>query len=394
MRAVSADLRWSCLPGYPCNGINLVGTGGALVKAMLIHGTTNMAAWDRMNLEDGSSLFTQLGQAPDMSQGFGRVTLDTVLLPAATSPGSGGQGLWASADEVVTSGNSVEYSFHIISSAFPLKVTVVWYDPPTSVAASQQLVHDLDVKITDESLGITYYANGGSEGNLDELNPVEKVIVSTPQTTNGTYTVEVSASTLTESDSQNFAIVISGAGYYIDGSTSWELLNIPPTPQPTISHRPSISPSLSPTPLPTQSIHPSLAPSKTPTIAPSIEATRTPPSGSSNSDHKETMFIAAAICSVAGFLLIIGSIALCISRSSARRQQHKANVFNEQDAIGDNVKVMIKVPEGVAPGDTIQAAHPDYPSGVNVVVPPGIRPGHFIEVKPEAANNSVAIEMT
>ena len=79
---------------------------------------------------------------------------------------------------------------------------------------------------------------------------------------------------------------------------------------------------------------------------------------------------------------------------SARRQQHKANVFNEQDAIGDNVKVMIKVPEGVAPGDTIQAAHPDYPSGVNVVIPPGIRPGHFIEVKPEAANNSVAIEMT
>ena len=48
LKAVGEDLGWNnvCLPGYPCNtGYSLTCSGGALVKAMLIHGTVAMSKW-------------------------------------------------------------------------------------------------------------------------------------------------------------------------------------------------------------------------------------------------------------------------------------------------------------------------------------------------------------
>ena len=41
----------------------------------------------------------------------------------------------------------VTYIFEVVSSSRPLKATLVWMDPPNSVSANKQLLHDLDLTV-------------------------------------------------------------------------------------------------------------------------------------------------------------------------------------------------------------------------------------------------------
>jgi hypothetical protein len=228
MQAVASDLNWQHLPGYPSGGMSggtsgmaLTGAAsGALIKAMLIHSTVKMTTWDT-----GTAATPQrvtLGNPPDFHQGFGRLDLSQVLLTEASTPAKDGASLWVTDSGSLLSGKSISYTLHLVSAAQPLKATLAWYDPANSVSASKQLLHDLDLTITDESTGHVYYSNGKTASTQDELNTVEKVSIETPPSVDSDYTVTVSASVM--SSTQSFALVITGAGYIMQETYTWTRL--------------------------------------------------------------------------------------------------------------------------------------------------------------------------
>lgn len=64
------------------------------------------------------------------------------------------------------------YKFCVTSSGGPMKVTLVWHDPPAALSSGTQLVNDLDLTVHANSLnGHGLYGNGVK----DRLNNVEQV---------------------------------------------------------------------------------------------------------------------------------------------------------------------------------------------------------------------------
>ncbi|MHB2149696.1 S8 family serine peptidase [Calditrichota bacterium LG25] len=122
----------------------------------------------------------------------------------------------------------------------PLKVTIVWTDPPgTPVAASldptdPMLVNDLDLRLTHN--GVTYYpwkldvsnpgaaATNNSENNIDN---VEQVYIENPEA--GSYTITVDHDGTLTNGSQAFSIIISGIDEYTSVPQSCSADLISPT---------------------------------------------------------------------------------------------------------------------------------------------------------------------
>ena len=110
----------------------------------------------------------------------------------------------------LVSGEEKNYSWVTLDPSLDFVLTLVWTDPPSSLAASKQLLHDLNLKVVND--GTVYYPNGLS--TFDEKNNVEKITVTNP----GNLTVVLTAGTLTESDRQPFALVAIGAGVMLHES--------------------------------------------------------------------------------------------------------------------------------------------------------------------------------
>ena len=118
----------------------------------------------------------------------------------------------------------------------PLRVTLVWTDPPGNPAAGIKLVNDLDLIVTNLDTGDVYYGNdlpGGSTfndpwdtntpPNIDSVNNVENIYLPPTLDTNYTITVRahainVNAVTAHPNDTvQDYALVISsGDGQVVD----------------------------------------------------------------------------------------------------------------------------------------------------------------------------------
>ena len=103
----------------------------------------------------------------------------------------------------------------------PLRVTVVWTDPPgTPVSASldpttAMLVNDLDLRITKDAS--TYYpwkldrsnpANAATNSAENDIDNVEQVYIASPS--NASYTIVVDHDGSLTGDSQDFSIIVSG----------------------------------------------------------------------------------------------------------------------------------------------------------------------------------------
>ncbi len=131
----------------------------AMVKAMLIGGATPLTAPDT-------------GQAPNGDQGFGLARL----------AGASTKGRWFSDDEQVftQSGQSFTRTFNVTDPAQPVRVTLVWTDPPGPLIGAS-LVNDLDLEVTGD--GVVYRGNhfsGGVSvpgGAPDTVDNVESVVV-------------------------------------------------------------------------------------------------------------------------------------------------------------------------------------------------------------------------
>jgi len=94
-------------------------------------------------------------------------------------------------------------------AAGPLKVVLVWTDPPSTSLAEVNLVNDLDLVVEGpgEVFRGNHFAEGVSQpgGSADRLNNVE--VVWLPQAAPGEWTVEVQPHAIHEGG-QGFALVV------------------------------------------------------------------------------------------------------------------------------------------------------------------------------------------
>ncbi len=144
-----------------------------------------------------------LGSPPDGAQGFGRVTIDQGININGTV------GIFFR-EESVTEGGTMVYEITILPTADTsrdLSVTLVWTDPVSPAQAAQPVLHNLDLRVVDNSTGIVYYPNGLNEA--DHVNNVEKIVIN-PTTSNTTYILYVVGTVVSETEYQRFAVVANG----------------------------------------------------------------------------------------------------------------------------------------------------------------------------------------
>lgn len=99
-----------------------------------------------------------------------------------------------------------------IASSFPLRVTLVWTDPPGNPNVATKLVNDLDLIVTNTDSGMVFYGNNFPNGSdytdgilppqdpgalfippFDAVNNVENVFIASPGDLGTNYTITVRA---------------------------------------------------------------------------------------------------------------------------------------------------------------------------------------------------------
>jgi hypothetical protein len=181
---------------YPSGAANPADSllpSAALLKAVLINGA------DR-----SMSGYT----VPDNNVGWGRIDLDSVFYFAGDTKEL------AVVDNMtgVSTGQYVEYTYNVVSSAVPLRATLVWSDYPGAGGAGIKLVNNLDLTVTDPGSNQykgNVYSGGQSTtgGNYDTLNVEECVRIDVPQT--GNWTIRITGCNVPYGP-QSFALVVTG----------------------------------------------------------------------------------------------------------------------------------------------------------------------------------------
>ncbi len=170
----------------------------ALVKASLIASAVDLTT---LGCGDHQPI-------PSRDQGWGLVQLDRVLY----FPGAGFRLFVDDHREgFVTSDDApVKYRLRVRARG-PLKVVLVWTDPPSNSAAAINLVNDLDLVIDGpEGRYVGNQFAGGSSvlgGEPDRVNNVE--VVWLPDATPGAWTFAVEPHRIAEAG-QDFALVVTG----------------------------------------------------------------------------------------------------------------------------------------------------------------------------------------
>jgi len=206
----------------------------ALMKALLINGARPLAT---------PGAFSP--HMPTNASGWGLINLTNSLPPALSNAFAGVAAPMHVFDQdpanALATGQRHTRFLSLSSPATnaPLRITLVWTDPPGNPAASLKLVNDLDLIVTNLDTGEVYLGNdippGGSVNqawnpaqppNADVVNNVENVYL--PPQVGASYSVTVSAravnvnavSARTNGVVQDYALVIaSGDGAEADALT-------------------------------------------------------------------------------------------------------------------------------------------------------------------------------
>eukprot|EP01080_Neovahlkampfia_damariscottae_P011694 gene11694-4928_t len=213
--AAAALIRQYYVDGYYPTGEKVPGNGfnpsAALVKATIIHSAKlldgyifllSKRLWWHLRYQNGQRF--QL--ASPLMQGYGRIELNNVLAKDS------GMIIYNTRDREVSSGDIHSYCVGVVDSKKPLKITLVWTDPPASVAARHHLVNDLDLIVITSTKNI-YYGNGvksrigTAKGSPDYINNVEEFTYENPP--QGKYTIVVRGNSVPKGP-QPYAIVVSG----------------------------------------------------------------------------------------------------------------------------------------------------------------------------------------
>ncbi|MCB9867284.1 MAG: S8 family serine peptidase [Phycisphaerales bacterium] len=204
--AAAALVRQYFVDGFYPNGArgsgpSLVPTG-ALLRAALINSATDMA------LEPGY---------PSNVEGWGVLGLHRTLYLADRAPGAAGHRRLVVRDVPnaagLATGETLRLHVGVWDEAEPLRITLVFTDPPGAVGAADPVVNDLDLIVTAPD-GSTYYGNVFSSGVsvaggfADNRNTVEQVLIAAPLA--GAYTVDVFAREVNSPADQGCAVVITG----------------------------------------------------------------------------------------------------------------------------------------------------------------------------------------
>ncbi|MDX1523833.1 MAG: S8 family serine peptidase, partial [Anaerolineae bacterium] len=154
----------------------------AAVKATLLNTTQSIAPGQYGTGQTQEIPFDR----PNNVSGWGRADLGFITAPAPFT-------LWLDDRTAgLTTGQMIEYTgtftrpLEVVDSSQPLRVMLVWTDPPASLSAKAQLVNDLDLVVIGPA-GTRYYGNGQPQG--DHTNNVEGVIVNNPPP--GSYRLQV-----------------------------------------------------------------------------------------------------------------------------------------------------------------------------------------------------------
>lgn len=188
----------------------------ALLKALLVNGAEDLAGGP-----DGRG--GTLAPIPNNDQGWGRVSLTNIVADAPLSD-RGPKLLFDQERAFRQPGEEHLYVVRPADTSRPLRITLVWTDPPGAVNASPALVNDLDLELVETDTSRVYMGNvfsGGfsqPSGNFDDLNNVECVYIRQPVNT-GVYEIHVIAQTLAASALppftgpafQDYALVIDNA---------------------------------------------------------------------------------------------------------------------------------------------------------------------------------------
>lgn len=201
--AASAMIRQYYVDGYypsgAANPADSFAPSGALVKATLVNGTINM---------------TGIAGYPSNLEGWGLVRLDNALYfqddPHALQ-------VWdtRNSNGLITGGSRTQ-TVNVTSSDSPLRVTLVWSDPPAAAGASNPAVNNLDLRVVSPGGTQTFLGNvfaGGvsvTGGVADTLNNVEQVVVNTPAL--GAWTIIVDATAVNVGNPGQGSAVVATAG--------------------------------------------------------------------------------------------------------------------------------------------------------------------------------------
>lgn len=157
---------------------------GALIKATLVNSTLDMT---------GSAGY------PSMQEGWGIIRLNNVLF----FPGSARNlRVWDTRNvDGLNTGESRVHNVQVANNAQPLRITLVWSDPPGDASAANPVVNDLNLVVTSPDGTQTFIGNdfnagvsAANTGNAaDALNNVEMVVINTPAAGNWTITVNGTA---------------------------------------------------------------------------------------------------------------------------------------------------------------------------------------------------------
>jgi len=167
---------------------------GALIKATLLNSAVDM---------------TGISEYPSDQEGWGRVLADNALF----FPGDTADLIVRDVrnnDGLVT-GESATVGVSVLTTNAPLRVTLVWTDPPAAAGADVALVNDLDLEVISPA-GQVYrgnvFAAGFSAvgGDTDTVNNVEQVALPSP--TPGNWTVRVRG-TAVNVGAQGYALVVT-----------------------------------------------------------------------------------------------------------------------------------------------------------------------------------------
>lgn len=188
----------------------------AMLKALLVNGGEDLAGGPNGN---GGTLTN----IPNNNQGWGRVSLENMVLQAPDS--DRGPKVFSDQRHAFTA-NGQEHLVRVapVDTTRPMRITLVWTDAPGTANANPALVNDLDLEVIELATGNLYrgnvFSNGFSTtgGTFDNLNNIECVYIQNPT---GTYEIRAIAASLVANARppfdmtpwQDFALVIDNAEY-------------------------------------------------------------------------------------------------------------------------------------------------------------------------------------
>eukprot|EP01041_Mallomonas_annulata_P004992 gene4992-9980_t len=217
-----------CNPIYSSCQLGAFTPSGYLLKALLLHSGSTMKRYSTTDFDFKTKVKSfELGLTPDIYQGYGSIQLKNIL------PLANNQGLPSPLDLILWDRLAFsqfttklwEISFENNIVLDEIRITICWYDPPALLGYSGiLLIHDLDIFVISPD-GEFYWGNRDTYPG-DYRNPNEQIIIPIPtcsaingdagntNTTTSTckYRVYVRCNSLSESEFQSIAVVMTTSG--------------------------------------------------------------------------------------------------------------------------------------------------------------------------------------